>query len=73
MVLRSPMFPIIRPYSIAEHAVALLQALNRKIILADRQVHSYNFLQNNLMGFNLNGKTVGIIGTGKLAVLWLRS
>ena len=58
--------PEYSPYSIAEHAVALLQALNRKIILADRQVHSFNFLQNNLMGFDLNGKTVGIIGTGKI-------
>ncbi|MDX1768250.1 MAG: 2-hydroxyacid dehydrogenase [Arenibacter troitsensis] len=58
--------PEYSPYSIAEHAVALLQALNRKIILANRQVHSYNFLQNNLMGFDLNGKTVGIVGTGKI-------
>ena len=58
--------PEYSPYSIAEHAVALLQALNRKVILADRQVHSFNFLQNNLMGFDLNGKTVGIIGTGKI-------
>ena|SRR5690606_18283000 len=58
--------PDYSPYSIAEHAVALLQALNRKIVLADRQVHSYNFLQNNLMGFDLHQKTVGIIGTGKI-------
>ncbi|RAJ09121.1 2-hydroxyacid dehydrogenase [Arenibacter echinorum] len=58
--------PEYSPYSIAEHAVALLQSLNRKIILADRKVHSYNFLQNNLMGFDLNGKTVGIVGTGKI-------
>ncbi|MEZ4970611.1 MAG: 2-hydroxyacid dehydrogenase [Flavobacteriaceae bacterium] len=58
--------PEYSPYSIAEHAVALLQALNRKIVLADRQVHSYNFLQNNLMGFDLNGKTIGIVGTGKI-------
>lgn len=58
--------PEYSPYSIAEHAVALLQALNRKIILADRQVRSYNFLQNNLMGSDLNGKTIGIVGTGKI-------
>ncbi|MCM4163440.1 MULTISPECIES: 2-hydroxyacid dehydrogenase [unclassified Arenibacter] len=58
--------PYYSPYSIAEHAIALLQALNRKIVLADRQVHSYNFLQNNLMGFDLNQKTVGIIGTGNI-------
>jgi len=58
--------PEYSPYSIAEHAVAQLQTLNRKIILADRQVHSYNFLQNDLMGFDLHGKTVGIVGTGKI-------
>ncbi len=58
--------PDYSPHSIAEHAVAQLQALNRKIILADKQVRTYNFLQNNLMGFNLNGKTVGIIGTGRI-------
>lgn len=53
-------------HAIAEHAVGILLALNRKLILADRQVHYYNFLQNNLMGFDLYGKTVGIVGTGNI-------
>jgi len=53
-------------HAIAEHAVGILLALIRKLILADRQVHYYNFLQNDLVGFNLHGKTVGIIGTGNI-------
>lgn len=53
-------------HAIAEHAVGMLLALIRKLILADRQVHQYNFLQNDLVGFNLHGKTVGIIGTGNI-------
>ncbi|SNZ00732.1 2-hydroxyacid dehydrogenase [Flagellimonas pacifica] len=58
--------PSYSPYAIAEHAVALLLALNRKIIEANRQVRTYNFLQSNLMGFDLKGKTIGIIGTGNI-------
>ncbi len=57
------------PYAIAEHAVALLLALNRKIILADKQVHTHNFLQHNLIGFNLHGKTVGLVGTGNIGAV----
>lgn len=53
-------------HAIAEHAVGILLALIRKLVRADRQVHNYNFLQNDLMGFNLHGKTVGIIGTGSI-------
>lgn len=58
--------PEYSPHAIAEHAVALLLAFNRKIIRADTQVHQYNFLQNGLMGFDLHGKTVGIVGTGRI-------
>lgn len=58
--------PQYSPYAIAEHAVALLQALNRKIILADKQVHAHDFTTQQLIGFDLNGKTVGIIGVGKI-------
>jgi len=58
--------PDYSPYAIAEHAVALILALNRKIITADKQVHQQNFTTSNLVGFDLNQKTVGIIGVGKI-------
>jgi D-lactate dehydrogenase len=58
--------PEYSPYAIAEHAVALILALNRKIITADKQVHCQNFTTGNLIGFDLHGKTVGIIGVGKI-------
>jgi D-lactate dehydrogenase len=58
--------PEYSPYSIAEHTVAMVQALNRKIVLADGQVKEYNFSLDNLIGYDLNGKTVGIIGLGKI-------
>ncbi|WP_047414606.1 2-hydroxyacid dehydrogenase [Cellulophaga sp. Hel_I_12] len=64
--------PDYSPHAIAEHAVALLLTLNRKIIMANEQVHAYNFLQNNLMGFNLHGKTVGIIGTGRIGSIMVK-
>ena len=54
------------PNAIAEHAVAMMLALSRKLVLADQQVKEHNFTLDNLIGFNLNGKTVGIIGTGKI-------
>ena len=57
--------PEYSPYAIAEHAVGLMLALNRKLMLADRQVHQYNFTVGNLVGFDLNKKTVGIVGTGR--------
>ena len=56
--------PAYSPYAIAEHVVALIQALNRKIIIADKQVHEQNFTTDNLVGFDLHGKTIGIIGVG---------
>lgn len=58
--------PDYSPHAIAEHTVALLLALNRKIHIADRQVRSYNFEQKNLLGFDMLNKTFGIIGTGRI-------
>ncbi len=52
------------PYAIAEHAVALMMALNRKLIRANSRVHELNFTLDGLMGFDMHGKTAGIIGTG---------
>lgn len=58
--------PAYSPYSIAEHTLALMLALNRRLILANEQVHHYNFKMNDLIGFDIHNKTVGIIGTGKI-------
>lgn len=57
--------PAYSPYAIAEHAVGMMLALNRKIILSNSQAHQYNFTIRNLVGFDMHQKTVGIIGTGK--------
>ncbi|WP_411895526.1 2-hydroxyacid dehydrogenase [Winogradskyella sp. A2] len=54
------------PYAIAEHAVSLLLALNRKLIESNKRVKVYNFNLDGLVGVDLNNKTVGIIGTGKI-------
>src|SRR6476620_983218 len=54
------------PYAVAEHAVALLLALNRKIPRASNRVRDLNFSLNGLVGFDLHGKTAGIVGTGKI-------
>jgi len=58
--------PEYSPYSVAEHSVALMLALNHKIIIAHNQVQHHNFTVGKLVGFDLHGKTVGIIGTGKI-------
>jgi len=58
--------PEYSPYAIAEHAVALMLALNRKIVIADKKVHTQNFQLDDLIGFDLNNKTIGIIGTGRI-------
>jgi D-lactate dehydrogenase len=57
--------PAYSPQAIAEHAVALIQTLNRKTHKAYSRVRENNFSIENLMGFNLFGKTVGVVGTGK--------
>jgi D-lactate dehydrogenase len=58
--------PAYSPYAVAEHAVGLLLALNRKIHRAFNRVREHNFSLNGLVGFDLHGKTVGIIGTGRI-------
>jgi D-lactate dehydrogenase len=58
--------PAYSPYAVAEHAVALLLALNRKIPRANNRVHDMNFALHGLVGFDLHGKTAGIFGTGKI-------
>src|SRR5690554_5859842 len=64
--------PAYSPYAIAEHAIVLILALNRKLIKANNRVHEQNFSLNGLTGFDLNGKTVGIIGTGKIGAVMVK-
>jgi D-lactate dehydrogenase len=69
--------PIVRvpeysPYAVAEHALALILALNRKITRAYNRVREGNFSLEGLVGFDLHGKTVGIIGTGKIGGVFAR-
>ncbi|MDP5133080.1 MAG: 2-hydroxyacid dehydrogenase [Paraglaciecola sp.] len=58
--------PTYSPYAVAEHAAGLLLCLNRKIHRAFNRVREGDFSLHNLMGFDLHGKTVGVIGTGKI-------
>jgi D-lactate dehydrogenase len=63
--------PVVRvpeysPYAVAEHAVALVLALNRKIHRAYARVREWNFSLEGLVGFDLHDKVVGILGTGKI-------
>jgi len=57
--------PSYSPHAVAEHTVALLLSLNRKIHRAYARVREMNFSLGGLVGFDLHGKTAGIIGTGK--------
>lgn len=59
--------PAYSPYVVAEHAVALMLSLNRKIHRAYWRTRDGNFSLHGLMGFDMYGKTAGIIGTGKIA------
>lgn len=64
--------PAYSPYAIAEHTVALMLALNRKLIRAHSRIMDLNFSLDGLVGFDMNGKTVGIIGTGKIGSVLAR-
>jgi len=58
--------PEYSPFSVAEHAVALMLALNRKIVKADQKVKAHDFSIDNLVGFDMYGKKVGLLGLGKI-------
>ncbi|MEO0900084.1 MAG: 2-hydroxyacid dehydrogenase [Bacteroidota bacterium] len=58
--------PAYSPHAVAEHAVALIMTLNRKTHKAYNRVREGNFALSRLEGFDLYGKTVGVIGTGKI-------
>jgi D-lactate dehydrogenase len=58
--------PAYSPYAVAEHTVGLILSLNRKIHRAYNRIREGNFSLDGLLGFDLHGRTVGIIGTGKI-------
>jgi len=58
--------PAYSPHAVAEHAVALLLTLNRKTHRAYNRVREHNFSLNGLVGFDLHGRTAGVVGTGKI-------
>jgi len=64
--------PAYSPQAVAEHAIALLLTLNRKIHKAYNRTREQNFSLNGLMGFNLYQKTVGVIGTGKIGTAFCK-
>ena len=64
--------PAYSPYAIAEFAVGLILSLNRKIHRAYNRVREHNFSLDGLLGFDLHGKTIGIIGTGKIGEVFCR-
>jgi D-lactate dehydrogenase len=64
--------PAYSPYAVAEHTVALMLALNRKLHRAYNRVREGNFALDGLLGFDLNGRTAGVIGTGKIGAVVTR-
>ena len=64
--------PAYSPYAVAEYSLALMLSLNRKIHRAYWRTRDGNFSLNGLMGFDMHGKTIGIIGTGKIAKILIR-
>lgn len=64
--LRVVRVPAYSPYAVAEYAMALILCLNRKIHRAYNRVREGNFSLDGLVGFDLHGKSIGIVGTGKI-------
>jgi D-lactate dehydrogenase len=64
--------PAYSPNAVAEHTIALILAINRHIPRANNRVRDGNFSLDGLVGFDLKGKTVGVIGTGKIGALVAR-
>lgn len=69
VVLRVPAYS---PHAIAEHTVGLMLVLNRKFHRAFNRVREHNFALDGLMGFDMHGKTVGVIGSGRIGELVCR-
>jgi D-lactate dehydrogenase len=61
--------PAYSPHAVAEHAIALMMALNRKVHRAFNRVREQDFSLDGLMGFDMHGKTAGIVGTGEIGTV----
>jgi len=64
--------PTYSPYAVAEHTVAMMLSLNRKIHRAHARVREANFALDGLLGFDMRGRTVGLVGTGKIGTVAAR-
>lgn len=64
--------PAYSPEAVAEHTLALILTLNRKTHKAYNRVREFNFSIENLVGFNLFGKTIGVIGTGNIGTAFCK-
>jgi D-lactate dehydrogenase len=64
--------PAYSPYAVAEHAMGLVLTLNRKFHRAHARVREGNFALDGLLGFDLHGKTMGVVGTGKIGTVFAR-
>jgi D-lactate dehydrogenase len=69
MVVRVPAYS---PYAVAEHTIGLILTLNRKFHRAYARVRDNNFLLDGLEGFDLHGKTIGVIGTGRIGSVFAK-
>ena len=61
--------PAYSPYAVAEHTLALILGLNRKLYRAYNRVREGNFSLNGMLGFDMYGKTVGVVGAGRIGRL----
>ncbi len=65
--------PAYSPYAVAEHALGLILSLNRKYHRAHSRVRDGNFALDGLMGFDMRGKTIGVIGTGRIGQIFIET
>lgn len=64
--------PAYSPYAVAEHTLGLILSLNRKLHRAYGRVRDANFSLDGLLGFDIHGKTIGVIGTGKIGQVFIK-
>lgn len=70
--IRVARVPAYSPWAVGEHAVALMLALNRKLLRAHARTHEGNFALDGLLGFDLHGRTVGLVGLGRIGLVVAR-